>query len=231
MKSKILVFSYLLIILISPLFADNKNISVETGYVSRYIWRGFDLIPDNYDAIQPSITYTFGETGFWINFFSSFGIKERTNTKFADELDCSIGCDKMMFKRSVTVSIGLAYYTFPHLEGKNTTPEIFANFIFLKSQYSPILTVYYDMNMGDGFYILSSISRTIEPLPLSFGISLGYNNNQYIEDSGISDIIFSSSYELTISQVTLTPTIYYAYIPMDEVNNENEFWTSIKITF
>ena len=36
-------------------------VSGQVDLVSRYIWRGFDLLPDNHAAIQPALTIDLGE--------------------------------------------------------------------------------------------------------------------------------------------------------------------------
>ena len=232
MIKKIVTALFILMIsTISSSYADINRFSFEAAYSSRYIWRGFDLIPNNYPAFQPSITYELGKTGLWINLWGSMGPTKRDITKSADEFDYSIGYDTQTSKGLMDLSVGFTYYTFPNAEGDNTSPEIFAGVTFSKLALSPSVTVYRDFDLGDGYYISGSISRTLDPLPLSIGASVGYNSNLFVKDSGISDVVISFSYELQFGKLTVTPSVHYAYIPMDAVNDENEFWTSFGINF
>ena len=52
-------------------------VAPQVDLVSRYVWRGFDLLPDNHPAIQPSLTIDLGESGFSLNVWSSFALAQR----------------------------------------------------------------------------------------------------------------------------------------------------------
>ena len=71
------------------------------------------------------------------------------------------------------------------------------------------------MNLGNGFYIVDSISELINLLPL------------LVEDSGLSDIVLYYLNDLRIGNLTLSPALNYAFVLMDKVNNENELWASV----
>jgi uncharacterized protein (TIGR02001 family) len=216
----------------SSSYGSSNNLSLEITYTSRYIWRGFDLLHNNHSAVQPSLTYKFGRTGLWINIWSSFGINQRTTTKPADELDYVIGYDISLGKELIDFSTGLIYYTYPNLTGENTSPEIFASLLFPKMTFSPSLAVYYDMNLGDGLYMIGSISKSLDSLPITLSLSAGFNNHQYIKDTGLSDIVLSCSYDnIKIRSTSLSASLNYGFIPMDTVNDEDEFWVSIRYTF
>ena len=140
----------LMISTISSSYAGINRFSFEAAYSSRYIWRGFDLIPNNYPAFQPSITYELGKTGLWINLWGSMGPTKRDITKSADEFDYSIGYDTQISKGLMDLSVGFTYYTFPNAEGDNTSPEIFAGVTFSKLALSPSVTVYRDFDLEIG---------------------------------------------------------------------------------
>ena len=151
MKHKTIVLFLLLVIICwSFSYGSSKDFSLEAAYTSRYIWCGFDLLPNNHGAAQFSLKYRFRESGLWINFWSSFGINERTSTKSADELDYIVGYDISLGKGFMDFSTGLTYYTYPNLPGKNTFPEIFISLLFSEVFYSLVFTTYYDMNLGNG---------------------------------------------------------------------------------
>ncbi|TFG78622.1 MAG: hypothetical protein E4H23_07450, partial [Chrysiogenales bacterium] len=54
---------YTLVFLLSAALPLAGAVSVQVDLVSRYIWRGFDLLPDNHAAIQPAFTIDLGESG------------------------------------------------------------------------------------------------------------------------------------------------------------------------
>ena len=91
--------------------ANIKNLSVEAHYVSRFIWRGFDVTPDNNPAFQPSLTYSFGKTGLWVNLWGSIGLTERSKIKTADEVDYVFGYDKSLAGGIIDFSAGMYYIT------------------------------------------------------------------------------------------------------------------------
>lgn len=213
-------------------FGNIKNFSVETHYVSRFIWRGFDIIPDNNSALQPSVLYSAGSTGLWFNIWGSVSLTERSNTKTADEVDYVFGYDRPLAGGAVTASVGMYYYTFPNLEGNNATPEVFVGLTFGKIPLSPSFFFYHDFDLADGQYFLCSLSQSIKPVPLTFNLSAGYNNNYLIDDSGISDVTLSCSYTITAGRLNIIPRLYYALTPMDTVNdNDSEIWFSVGIAF
>lgn len=212
--------------------ANMKNLSVEAHYVSRYIWRGFDATPDNNTAFQPSLRYSFAESGLWVNLWGSIGLTERNKIKTADEVDYVFGYDKSLAGGIIDFSAGMYYYTFPNLEGNNATPEVFISIALNKIPLSPSFSFYHDMDIADGQYLLFSVSRTMTAIPLVLGLSAGYNNNYSVNDSGISDIILSFSYNVTLNRITLIPALYFALTPMESVNKDgSEIWFSIGFSF
>ena len=202
--------------------------------VSRYIWRGFDTIADDRPAIQPSITFAFGKTGVWLNLWSAVALAD---TEFV-EVDLVAGYDKVLSKE-MTFCAGVGYFTFPSMpdypDKNSTTPEVYAGVTLTSVPLSPNLTLYYDFNMGDGIYTTLSLSpdfsvqrRTIRSI-----ILVGYTRQyQGIDvDPGFSDICFGISTDFGFRGIILTPSLNYVIVPNETINNENEFWVGMMISW
>ncbi len=55
--------------------ADDIKVSVETTYLTRYLFYGIDRYADNDGAIQPAVTLDFGDTGFSAKVLGSWSTK------------------------------------------------------------------------------------------------------------------------------------------------------------
>ena len=84
-------------------------ISVQVDLVSRYVWRGFDLLPDNQGAIQPSFTLDLGKSGFSLNVWSSFALAQRGTFKYSDEIDVTLAY-AMPMPEGWELTIGFTHY-------------------------------------------------------------------------------------------------------------------------
>ena len=87
MKKSVL---FLLVCLIGAMLPLPGAVSAQVDLVSRYIWRGFDLLPDNHAAIQSSLTIDLGKSGFSLNVWSSFALAQRGVFKYSDEIDLTL---------------------------------------------------------------------------------------------------------------------------------------------
>jgi hypothetical protein len=61
------------------------SVSGSATFVTKYIWRGYNLVDD--PAIQPSLDFGFGDSGFSANVWHSAGLADRDISGTADELD------------------------------------------------------------------------------------------------------------------------------------------------
>lgn len=211
--------------------------SCQIDTMSRYIWRGFDLFAPNNPAFQPSATYTFGESGFSANVWTSFSLGDRRIYKYDDEIDLIL---TYVFKtpEDYRLSVGLIHYgwyfdrnfTFRH----STTQEFFVTAGLLKAFLQPSLSVYYDVTMGTGLYISLKIGQSVnltDDLPLNLSACLGYNSRQWIEASGLSDLTFCASLPIKAGALTIAPLVNYTFVFLKEVNLHNEFWFGLSLIY
>ena len=209
----------------------HASISVDNAIVSRYIWRGFDLTPNNNAATQPSVTFLDEGTGIFFNFWNSTGF-DRDKTSGADEWDFSAGFSRSL-SGLVSASLGYIYYSYPNIAGHNISHEFSAGLSF-GTILSPSVTAYYDCNLGRGFYALASVKQGLGTLPITLGATAGYNSEMFIGDSGFTDFVLSASFSVPLpyENVRLSPGIFYALIPESMqgkggISGENELWFSI----
>ncbi len=229
----------ILLIVITALFSSHlvAGISTDIGLVSRYIWRGMDLLPDNTPAIQPSFTYEFGKSGFSAILWCSFALADRDIFKNADEIDLTLDYTFNPTEQ-LSLSLGLNSYHFFFADnfkfGDNTTQEIYATLGFKKVMFSPTVSIFYDFNLGDGVYFQLAGSHSIklgEKLNLDLSAQLGYNGKQYINKSGLSDLVLGASVPLKAGKITIAPFFNVAFIFMDVINaDETEIWFGANIS-
>jgi len=96
--------------------AADSNLKAEAGasYVSRYIWRGFDLYPDNHSAVQPFVNLTVPDSGW----SGSIWMSRAIGSGFEDfeELDFTLAYGKTLYPDATYATdykIGYTYYYYP----------------------------------------------------------------------------------------------------------------------
>ncbi len=205
-------------------------VSPQLDLVSRYIWRGFDLLPENHPAVQPSLTVDLGESGFSLGLWSSFALAERGEFKYSDEIDLTISYD-FKVPENWELSAGFTLYGYWFAEDFSfkdaTSPELYATVTRTDLPLSPCLSVYIDLNLGSGLYVTLGGSRELQlkaGTNMELGGSIGFNSKQYIDKSGFSDISLYAKVPLTAGKLTLTPSLNLMIPLLDEVNEDTEIW-------
>ena len=206
------------------------TVSGQIDLVSRYLWRGFDLLPENHAAVQPSLTVDLGESGFSLNIWSSFALGQRGMFKYADEIDLTLA---YAFKvpEGWEWTAGLIHYGYWFAEDfkfkDHTSQEIFVTIARTDLPLSPALSVYYDFNLGSGLYITLGGSQELklsDRIRMEMGGLIGFNSRQYIDTTGFSNIDLYAKVPLTVGKLTLTPSLNVMIPLLDEVNEDTEIW-------
>jgi hypothetical protein len=227
MKGFVLLLLILTVIAALPLAGE---ISGQLDLVSRTIWRGFDLLPDNHAAIQPSLTIDLGKSGFSLNVWSSFALAQRGVFKYSDEIDLTL---EYAFKmpEGWALSAGFIHYGYWCAEDfkfkTHTSREVYATVTGTDLPLAPTLSVYYDFNLGSGLYVTLGAShewQVYEKLAVEVGGLVGFNSRQYIDKTGFSDIDLYARLPLTAGGLTLTPSLNVMIPLLDEVNEDTEIW-------
>ncbi|MCK4763540.1 MAG: hypothetical protein KAW12_15175 [Candidatus Aminicenantes bacterium] len=211
--------------------------SFQVDFVSRYIWRGFDLNPVHKPALQPQLTYAVGDSGFAVNLWCNFSFEDK-NT---DEVDFAFTYD---FKtgENFALTVGLTSYNWVFIDGfkfkDDTTREFFVSAGLPKALLSPTFTFYYDINLGDGLYAELALGHSLpvnEKVAIELSGKLGYNAGQWLPDgadTGLSDLNFGAAVPFKIGKVTVTPYVNYTLVLLDFIKTlgeNNHFWFGISI--
>ncbi|MFC5045265.1 hypothetical protein ACFSTE_17140 [Aquimarina hainanensis] len=123
---------------------------------SNYIWR--DIVTD-YEAIQPSTTYTLYDTGLSLNIWTSFGIKSTTHN-----LETSVTMSyQNEIARNISFSIGGVYYYAPAdsalgVEYNTNFYEVTAGIGYTK-YLNPYLQIY--VNNKEEIYTILTVNETL----------------------------------------------------------------------
>jgi hypothetical protein len=207
---------------------------------SRFIWRGFDLLPDNNSALQPSFTYDFGDSGFSLNVFASIALTDRDIYKYWDEIDLTLTY-ALKTSENISIVLGFTNYGWWFAEDfkfkDHTTQEFFVELGFPKVLFGPKLTAVYDINVYDGLYVQLSGGHSVPiggGLALDIAAALGYNggfNPMEGADTGFSDLTIGASVPFKVGTITLSPFMNYTFVFLDDVNNDNELWFGVSLIF
>lgn len=205
-------------------------IAGQVDIVSRYIWRGFDLLPDNHAAIQPSFSIDLGKSRFSLNLWSSFALAQRGTFKYADEIDLTLSYAVPM-PEGWELTAGFIHYGYWFAEDfkfkAHTSQEIYATVAKTDLPLSPQISLYYDFNLGSGLYVTLGGGHELkvtEKVSMEVGGLIGFNSRQYIDKTGFSDIDLYVKVPLTLGKLTLTPSLNVMIPLMKEVNEETEIW-------
>jgi hypothetical protein len=210
-------------------------VSGQVDLVSRYIWRGFDLLPENHAAIQPFLAMDLGNSGLNISVWSSFALAKWEEYKGANEINLTLAYT-FRTPEKWEVSAGFTHYGYWFAEDftfkDNTSREIFASIARTDLPLSPQLSVYYDLNLGSGLYLSLGGSQELklnEKMIIEIGGLIGFNSRQYIVRTGFSNIDLYAKVPLTLGKLTLTPALNVMIPLLTEVNEYTEIWFGFSV--
>ena len=232
-----------------PAAAAEIKGSGSIAYVTRYIWRGQDLLWNNDPAIQPSFTFELMKS-LSLNIWGSYGFGGPNEKNELDELDFTLTYSGEINK-DISYSVGHSYYTF-HVAGPDESQETFGGLSFPNVPLKPSLTLYGDWgsDVSRGYYLLLAGSHEI-PLAwglkdaapaLTLGLSAGYCDGQWSMEPGVSDLNVGLSLPITEGKFTITPSLTYTFIPHKasgakgetsppKINTQDEIWGGVAFGF
>ncbi|MBN2399284.1 MAG: hypothetical protein JXI33_02970 [Candidatus Aminicenantes bacterium] len=210
-------------------------VSGQVDLVSRFIWRGFDLLPENHPAVQPAISIDLGESGFCLDIWSSFALTDRAELRESDEIDLTVS---YTWKPAAgwEASAGLIGYGYGFARDfslkEDTSLEVYASLAATGLLGVPTLAVYYDCKLGQGFYASLSASHEFElneTVRVELGGLIGFNGHQYIERAGFSNIDLFVRMPLAVGRMMLVPSLNVMVPLLAEVNEDNEIWFGLTL--
>lgn len=152
------------------------DIGVEASVLSSYQWRGAPFNDD--PVLQPSITAGLG--GLSLNLWGSIDLTDYNDKRYSlSELDYTITWTRgLPFGE---LSAGAATYSYPGVEGEETTTELMAG-IEAGLPLSPSLSLFKDIDKADGLYVLLGAGSSIPAgslLSIDVSASLGWGSEKH----------------------------------------------------
>ncbi len=219
----VLLVIFLIIIVVNPVMAQ---IEMGVTTVTDYVWRGSNVLGGT-PAAQPSITYSVGESGLAMNAWVSWALADRDNesTRDLDELDLTLSYDRQI--SNLGLSLAYIHYSWFSVEDwptTSTTYEVYLGLGMPEARFAPSLTVYYDptnaggdgmyTSLGGGYSMHCGGGQTIDA-----SLSVGFMDQSYVTDAGISDINYSLSSSLGECRgMTLSPSFTFTFTPENEID-------------
>jgi hypothetical protein len=175
----------------------------ETEIVSSWIWRGWVL--QDGAAVQPANGFEVGN--FTVSSWFNLAAAERAITEH--DLTVEYGRDAGRLR----LTAGWVNYFFAEAESDKVTQEVYAGVAF-DSPLSPALTVFRDVQAGNGTYIVGSVSHDVSlagGVRLTAGLSLGYNDHLWIDGSSFSDAAVSLAVAVPrAGALSITPRVTWS---------------------
>ncbi len=233
---------------------DSKQLGIDLDmtYVSKYMWRGYDLYHDR-GAFQPSINADLFGTGLSANIWSS--IPAGSGNEDLTELDYTLTYAFRVFDDQVyafDVFTNFIYFDYIKLNHMADCHEFGIGAAMpnlIRAGDIALVPSYYMGkiwpnssgvdNVAGGFHVLGlsldlPISNPItagDTFILNFAGDITYNDGAFGADHDWSHSTVGVSTCIPFGSVTLTPFVNYQ-ISMDEsVNDENELWSGMSMTF
>lgn len=212
---------------------------VAVDYASRYIWRGYDLIPDNNPAVQPRFSVAYGITDeltvkylFWADYRLVSG-SDRTeeNDNDWDEFD---HVPSLVYTPNDTWSFELGYILY-YLPSLTNTQEVYGGATMaLPANHYTSLYVYYDFDddTPDGVYVKLAVggSQTItEYAKCFYSAGLGYMDYDEGFDDGFADLPLTAGISIDLSRgLSATISGNYSFtldaLEDNDLNDKDEAW-------
>ena len=245
-------------LLLLSLFAFNAqaeeekawSISLDQAIYDKYVWRGLQLNEEGVNQGSLDVSYDTGDMGtFGINIWYNMDLDSENHAANSatsggnfSEVDYTFWWEKSY--GDLTFGLGHLYYDFSEVDA-GSTREFYAS-VSYDTFLSPSLTVYYDYEDADGFYVDLSIGHSIDldvaGMSLDLGAHIGWadddmDNFYYGGDGGgLSDYNFSAALNIPVGDhVTITPSImYYALMGdanSDTANEDDDIVVGVNVNF
>lgn len=251
MKKKLIAILFMLsclTVLSTSIKAQDAKLGIDldTTFVSKYMWRGYDIY-DDHGAWQPSVNVDLFGSGFSVNVWGSLPIG--SGNEDLTEIDFTAAYSFSGFQDEVyatDITLDYVYLDYPKLSHTSEAQEM-EMWVSM-----PKLLSIGDIAIVPGYCIafmwptssdVSDVAGTFHvfslgfelPLPgteqaLSFGAELVYNDGAYGADNDWSDAAFSVSTRFEVGRLSITPSVNYQISMDDSVNSENELWTTLSFS-
>jgi len=231
---------------------DGLGVDVDVTWVSKYVWRGIDILDDK-AATQPSITLDLYGTGLSFNAWASYAGSSKggsaRSTVDAQEWDYTLTYANSIFDGQTyktNYAASWIYYDFPDKASKDgdmqefnlglSWPEVFPFGVV------PSYVIAYSWpakgggiaRSNQGFAHVFGLSYSLEmadlPNPLNFNFTTVYNDGcgGAAVKHDWSHILWSVSTPFDGPMGgTITPAVYYQKSMEETINTEDELWIGV----
>jgi len=214
---------------------DAVSVGVTADILSKYVWRGQNLVDDW--VLQPgaSIGYKNLTASVWGNLDMT---DENYHKCEFSEVDLALDYSGQVPGADIlSYSVGVIYYNFPVSGAGEDTWEVYWGFV-LDVLANPSVTVYHDVDEADGTYVLFGVGHSFENIielgpgiglgvDLSAGIgwgSGGYNKFYWgIDKSAMNDLVLSAAFPFEVAGFTVTLSVNYVTLISDEIRSPNAY--------
>jgi len=216
------------------------EITADTSYFSKYLWRGFKL---DGDPVMQTGIYLSGY-GLDASIWGSTDVDSDDDLTTSEEVDYSIGYTYSLKDTPLSLTGRFIYYDFPASDGASR--EFYFG-VGLDAALSPAITWYQDIGDEDsggssGDYVVLDLSHSVsldDDVPISLDLSghVGYNRELGINGDNGGDVGLGAALTVQLSEkCSFSPSINYA-IPFgdlsdtDDGNYETEFYTGATLAY
>ena len=239
-KSTIIVLCMTTLISTTLLNAEDQvSIGASADVMSKYVWRGQDLVDDW--VLQPGAYVSY--SGLTASFWGNLDLTDENGYQGEfSEIDLTLDYSGQVPGTDfLSYSLGFINYDFPVNGGADDTWEIYWGF-GLDVPASPSVTVYHDVDEAAGTYVSFGIGHSIESLiDLGLGVDLsasigwgssGYNKSYWGPDkSELNDLVLSAAFPFEVAGFAITPSVNYITLVGDDIRvpnayGQNDMWVA-----
>ena len=234
--------------------------TIDVTYSSIYMWRGFDLYPEGHSAIQPSIDLDLYGTGIgmkvWMSRANRSGFENAEEFDYTLYYGNSL-FEGEAYKTNYT--IGWTYYDYPDSASKTSdAQEVFASFSFpqmCKGGIVPSYTVIKMWPAKENSAVANSYTDSgwLHIIGLDYALNVPELMQQPIDlhwetvyndgtgtsvlagkdvDHDWSHMAVGATVDFDLgNQLTFTPGVYYQNSWEDTVNDDDETWFSMSLSY
>lgn len=250
MKKRLIVVIIMLLGAVGITAAEEVQVDMEVTWVSKYIWRGFDLLDDK-AALQPSINFDLG-CGFSANLWTSQPMAN--GGVDAEEWDYTLAYSNTIREGEncqMDYVLSWVYYDYPDAPTKDTDAQEIGLAVSFPEISSAGWVPRYQVvrhwaaksgganNEVGGWWHFLGVGYDFQcpatSAPLNFSWDIAYNGGAGSvagADHEWSHTVFglSTDFECPTGGI-FTPAIYYQISMDDSVNDEDEFWVGLTYGF
>ena len=263
MKKGILLAAVILLSTAGLIQAQEDELGVTLGvkYMSRFIWRGFDIYKDNDGAIRPFVDIDLYGTGFGVNVIHTRGVDGGMRyTERMEKFNYTLYYRNKLFEDetyATNYKTGWVYYSYPERERNSADlQEAFVSFSWPEICPEGIVPKYTIVRMwpaeseadcrnnGGWWHLLGlgydlTVPGLMPGTPeqvLHLSAETAYNDSVYAGGKTVDHDWSHAAFGISTSfdlgnDLIFTPGIYYQSSWDDSVNPSDEYWTTLTVKY